>query len=379
VLTQEALREVACRGSQFHGFPPCRPGRYDAEAFAFEGWNQASGHSPPYYVITGIAARALRAATPVGGLVAAARMLGAVWLLVGLYLTLRAAELLGVARSPTMLALVLVAAVPSVLHASTTVNPDVAGVVGGAAVLLAALAWERTGRDLIVLGVASFACAALDTTNVFGVAVVLAYLLLRAVSLYRGQGGGHGRHWREYAAPLGVVAGSAVLAVFGWKIVYSLLSHDVDLSNHPSRVTFRVDGLGLDLLLGRDTLFAVFPPVDGYIAPVLAKAPYRAFVGAAIVVALGALVATAFRFQLTSRLSAIGLATLLALLATPPILAVYNYWSDGLYFPILTRQALSAFPALAIVIAGVASTKMARVLLGTTAVGLYLAAVITLV
>jgi len=385
-LGQETLREVACRGSEFiPALPRCRPGRYDPTEFVYRGWNQASAHSPWYYVATGLGVRALRALPGPGGLVTWARVLGSAWLLLGLYLTLRAADGLGLPRGPTLAALVMVAAVPAVLHASTTVNPDTSGMVGGAAVLLAVLAWERDGRSLWLPALGAFVCATLDTTNAVAVIAAAAYLGLRALDARREPGETSqtnetsetsetsegvrtpGDHLR---AVLAMGAGAGV-GVFGWKAVYALLTPRVDLSGHPSQRIFDVDHLELETVVGRDTVFGIFPPFEGHVPTVLGNTAYLTFVGAAVLVAIGALLSVTFGARLSERVGTLGAATLIGLLVSAPVLVLYNYVADGLYFPILTRQALSAVPALALVIASVATRRPGRVLVTGVAVGLY--------
>ncbi|MGI8797541.1 MAG: hypothetical protein ACR2IR_13335 [Acidimicrobiia bacterium] len=383
-LLQETLDEVACREADTEvtglRFPRCREGRYDPATFAYRGWNQASAHTPYYYVLTGVAARALRAPSPPDdSIVTWARLLGAVWLLVGMYLVLRAGEYLGVARVPLVLALVLVAASPALLHASTTVNPDGAAFIGGAAVLLAALAWEQGRRSMWLLGLSAFFCASLDTTNIMGVIVVVAYFSARAFASYRGLDRENVRQpWTAYAGATAAMGAASFVAIFGWKLVYNLFAHDVDLSGHPARTLFDIDHLDVGLVLGRDTLFGVVPPIEGYMPGTLASEPYQVFVGATALLVVGALVAAAISFKPSDRLTTLGVATLVALVVSSPVLVLYNYVSDGLYYPILTRQALATLPAAAIVIAGIAQTPVARGLLAAIAGGLYLTAVMAL-
>src|SRR5688572_16524706 len=150
-LTQETLQEVACRDSEEVEFPRCGAERYDPTDFTYKGYNQATSHSPYYYVITGLAARVLRAPPPTDSLVTWARVLGTAWLLLGFYFALRAADLLGLPHLPVALALLMFAAVPPVIHATNTVNPDATGVVSGAAALLAVLSWERRHVGLLVV------------------------------------------------------------------------------------------------------------------------------------------------------------------------------------------------------------------------------------
>ncbi|MCI0637231.1 MAG: hypothetical protein L0206_25445, partial [Actinobacteria bacterium] len=180
-LRQDTLREAACHGSQRFDFPECGRDRYDPDDFLWRGLNSAAGHSPYYYFVTAQAANGLSAipAAP-DNLVTWSRLLGTAWLLLGCYLTLRIADLLDVKRGLTVVALLLAAMTPVLLHASTTVNPDATAFAGGALLLLAALAWER-GRSLLLLGAAAFACAAFDPTNSVALILVFLYFGLRAI------------------------------------------------------------------------------------------------------------------------------------------------------------------------------------------------------
>ena len=58
------------------------------------------------------------------------------------------------------------------------------------------------------------------------------------------------------------------------------------------------------------------------------------------------MIAAALRTNLGDRLSALGTATLAALIATPVLFVIYNFVSASQYFPILSRNALAAFPAI---------------------------------
>src|SRR6266511_2787444 len=163
-LSQETLHELCSRGSEYIEWPRCKPGRLDPADYAVGGVNVAAD-TPFYYLVTGPAARLLRAISPGWeSLVTWGRVLGAAWLLAGFYLILRIGDRLDVPRWHLASALVLVAALPIVLTASTTVTPDASAIVVGAGGLLAALTWERTDqvRWLVVAGLLSSAAVSLN-------------------------------------------------------------------------------------------------------------------------------------------------------------------------------------------------------------------------
>jgi hypothetical protein len=176
-----------------------------------------------------------------------------------------------------------------------------------------------------------------------------------------------------------VAAACAAIAVLAWRIAFYLAAHDVDVSQAPWVQVFRVEHLDADMVVGKDTLFGVFPPLYGFIPPVLSTTAYELFTQAALILGGGVLIAASLRPKLHDRLSALGLATVAALVLTPPMFVIYNFVSAGAFFPVLPRTALAALPAVTIVAAGVSRTRIGVALLGVVAVGLYLSAAIALV
>jgi hypothetical protein len=376
-LAQESMHEIACRGSEVVVFPVCKNGHYEGNDFSYRGWNTASSAPPYYYLATGVTARMLSA--PAGNsIVNWGRVLGSLWLLVGIYFVVRAAEYFAVSRLSLLLAVALAIASPSLLHASNIITSDATAFVGGAAVLLAGLAWEKRRAPLWLLAVAAAFCASFDSTNAIGVVVVLLYFAVRAIARQRRELVEAVRPWRDYLVAGVVAAVSAAVAVLSWKVVYELVSHDVDLSKTDQVREFRVDHLDLKMLFGKDTIFSVFPPVSGYVPPVLNTTAYSLFTQAAVILIGGLLIAAALRTNLGDRLSALGTATLAALVLTPVLFVIYNFVSASQYFPILSRNALAAFPAIALVAASVARTRLGLGLLGVVAGGLYASALVAL-
>ena len=389
VISQETLRELCTRGYEGGRTPPCHPGHLEPKRYLPGGVN-FTGHSPFYFFITGPIARVLRASpidlSPNDSLVTWGRLLGSAWLLLGVYFTLRAGELLGVKRRNLVIALVLVVASPSLLHLSTIVNPDATAFPAGAAVLWAALAWEQRGKGLWPFALAALVAGALDPTNAVGIMVVLGYLAVRAVWSARGEGDERSRPWKEYAIAAGVVVVAAVLANRGWDQLHTfLIQHDVLSGPRPLPVgvtnpltdAYSVSHIGATQLFGSQTIFGLIPPFYDYSPPpARSDALYVTFSEGARLLAVGVLALTILREKIVGRLGALGVGLLAALLVTPVLLVLYNWWSTSTYDLIIPRYGLSALPALAIILASAMRNVVARAVVTFVAAGLYLSAII---
>lgn len=391
VLTQETLRELCSRGSEIVVWPPCTPGRLDPREFAPAGRN-VSTQAPFYYLATGLSARALRAATPGWeSLVTWGRALGTLWLLVGCYLVLRAGELLRIPRWPLVGVLVLVAALPTQLHASTTVNPDATAFVSGAAVLLAVLAWERRGRGLWLLGIAA-AAAAFDATNAVGILVALAYLGLRGLGTARGVGPEARPSPSRCAVAGAVIVAGAVVAVGAWEVGSRQLTPPPPQERagpseerrlDPNRQSYPTDGLPVRRVLSADSVFGMFPPVADVAPPERRQSEpnatwYRLFAAAASIAIVGAVISICLRASFRERLPQLGVAVVVALIVAGPLFEVYRYFVDGFFEPVVPRFGISALPAVALVLAGIVRDRIPLVVLSIISVGLYAAALGTL-
>ena len=398
-LRQETLRELCRRGSEIHAYPPCRPGELDPTDYAIGGGNV----DPPgslYYLPTGLTARFLRA-LPVGSdsLVTWGRLLGSAWLLVGFYLVLRVGDRLGLDRSVLVVALVLAAAVPTQLHAATTINPDVTSFVAGAGVLLAALTWERGSRGIWVLGAVAAAAMLFDQSNGVGILIVLLYLSYRGLGRYLGRAGGETRTTRQYGAAAVVLIAATILSVVGWDALRDAVQDPLQAADRgsefetseaeraaldPTRVYVDVDELRIETIANASELFAMFPPVVDVAPPerrlsTFEAVWYRVFERAVLLMMVGAILVVVFRATLRSQVSALGLATLTGLIVAPVLIHLYNWYEKGFFEPTVPRFGLSALPAIVLlVVAAVAQQKIARFVLVVLTGGLYLTALTTL-
>lgn len=392
-LTQETLRELCTRGSEYIEWPKCKSGRLDPADYSVGGVN-AAGDRPFYYIVNGPAARALNALTPGSqSLVTWGRLLGSAWLLLGMYLVVRAGDRLGLSRWAVVPALVLVAALPIQLTASATVTPDAMAFAVGAAGLLAGLWWEATGRGLWLLAVLGVGSVLFDATLAIGGLVVLTYFAVRAVVRAREGPADDRQSPRRYALAAGVLALSLAVGIVGWERVEDERTPppvhpytEEELDSRPQLDPLRAEadqGLTVKRVLGGQALFAMFPPVVEVAPPfrrsIEANAPwYQAFVLAATFLMVGALLLAALRPALGERSSALGLATAIGLIAGSALMLIARYRLYDGYDPVVPRFGLSALPAVALVLATAARERAGRSLLVAVAAGLAGTALLTL-
>jgi hypothetical protein len=394
LLTQETLRELCARGRQNTVWPPCPPDgeRLNPADFVYKGVN-SSTQDPPYYLATGLTARALRAVTPAwDSLVTWARVLGAVWLLAGMYLVLRLGDLLEIDRKPLVAVLVFVAAVPTQLQAETTVNPDAMAFLAGAAILLAGLAWERGRATIAWLVIVSAFAIWLDRANTVALVVVFAYLGIRAWMGAR-DGARETPSWTRVVAVGAAVALACIALVGTWQAVERRLrpaGHTAQASE-PGKVfplestPIRPRGFPVDSTFSAESLFGMLPPVQD-VAPPVERSPgdnavwYRTFAAAAAAAIVGVLGAGLLSSWGAGRVRALAAATLLALVLTPVFNHVYDYFVNDYFVQTVPRFGLSTLPAIALVFAAMATrSKTAYVMLIVLGAGIYTTALVTLI
>lgn len=389
-LSEESVYELCVRGGPTLGelHPPCDERPLRPADFRWHGVNLA-GHTPFYFLVTGPIARVLRATPidlpPSDSLATWARLLGTGWLLLGWYLVLRIGDLLRVHRRRLVVALLLLSATPALLQASTTVNPDQTAVPSGAAVLLAILLWERRGRGLLWVVLAAIAAAALDPTNTVAVVLGVAYVAFRAATTWRRAPDEEARPWTGYAAAGVVLVVAGWAGSRGWDWIGSWFStpHPVpgiDLSTNPVSGVKVVgtDGLSFDQLFGTKTIFGIFPPFDdapGFYTP-RSTGAYLFFVELATFLSIGAMLVVALRNRIVERITSLDFALVTALIVTPSLFVLRNYWVGGSFGPTFARFGLAAIPAMAIVIAGAGRHQITRAAVLVVAVGLYVTALI---
>lgn len=386
-LTPETLRDVACRGHQQFPYPPelCAAPRLHARQFTWEGVNLSASHNPAYYVATGWPAEVLRAITPFDiELSTWGRLLSSVWLLLGVYVALRAGELLGIRRWAIVPALVVLAASPPVLHALGSVNPDNTAILSGAALLLVVVAWEQRKAPLWAVPLVALAASALDSQNNLAALLVGCYLAVGLVLALLGRSGEHRRDWTGYLWCGALVVLGAWLAQRGWsqlQLWNARVTRTLDYTTAPNYAPFVVEGgFPYREVFKPAQTFAFMPPyADAFKAPKLDRVGYEIFQYAAGIVAIAGVVLALIRVRLGRILGTLTVVTTIVLLAGPTLLNVYNYRTGGTIDTVLPRFGMSLMPALFLVVASAATNRITRGVLWLAAAGLYLAAMLSLV
>jgi hypothetical protein len=182
---QDAMREQACRGLDFvgEGVRECTTKDiYDPATFQERGYSTGSVNSPVYYTLTKLVAVPLQAVAGFDSLVTAGRMVGGLWLGLGLALAYLTAVRRGVRRSAAAAVMALLAASPALLFPGSTISPDAMGLLAGAAVLATLTWWER--RRTVAAAACFILCAMVVTlvkmTFVLPVGAAALTLLLTA-------------------------------------------------------------------------------------------------------------------------------------------------------------------------------------------------------
>lgn len=368
-LGDDTFRELCARKAEFAHYY-CVHGTIDPKKFT----PNYVRTQPVYFFSTGLTARALRAISPISlppndSLVTWARLLGAAWLLLGFYFTLRIGELFSLDRWLIVAGLVLVSGTPALLHGTTIVNPDAASFAAGAAVILTLLLWEqrRVGIWLPVLAALLAAGTKLPNTAVIGVALV--YFVGRAVLGMLGHGDSDSRPWREYAVLGGSMVVAGFLAIRGWSYLVDFLRDhvigqpDVDFSKHPEAIkaitkaySTKGHGVSVPYLISDQVMPRLFPPVedlsppsgraDGFFQTVAIIDKY------VLVAPFLALIFGLRRFK--DRLTTLALATFIAALTVPMLFVVYWNVVEGTGDAIYPRYGLSLLPVFVLLLAAMA-------------------------
>lgn len=374
-IAQETLQEVGCRRIHDSSWSvagaddPCRRAAYDPNDAWWHGLNSSVGHVPLYYLVTGLAARSLRAVVPAFGLLTWARLLGIAWALAGCYLVLRCAVLLRVRPMAVAAVLAMVLAVPAQLEASAMVNPDAALLLVGGGLLFTALHVESRRWPWWTLPVAVALAILVDPSSFIAVLFVGGYFVVRA--LRRGQPTRH--RFAHVAMALAVVLVSAATTL-AWTVSFRALTDRADFTGSPQAVAYATERLAPADVVGRSAVFALLPPIDQPHAPAALRTPVlEVLVAAAGLLLVAAVVGAALRARSGDPLDALAGATTLALLSGAPLLILATFTVSRLYFGIPSRYGLSALAPMALVVAGTTgpvgrtvTAVVATALFGTT-------------
>lgn len=181
VLSQDAMREEACRGLDLPWEDqPCNTKKFAPLHFRDLGYQTATAHPPTYYLGAGWFARAAEGLGLSNSFIDPARVFSALLFAAGLMVAFAAGRLAGIRGAPLLAALTFVPVMPAALHASSTVNPDATAILVGAVVMLLGLLWERGRLPLWTLAIAGAVAGGTKFTSLLAVGVMGGVFLVRA-------------------------------------------------------------------------------------------------------------------------------------------------------------------------------------------------------
>jgi hypothetical protein len=212
-IAQPILDHWACVGQEGYELPECGSGE-GAWAFPYDGQNYNFAHPPLYYAVVGLPARAVDAIFPGIDFVSAARLMGIGWLAGGMFMLYVALRRWRIDPAAAVIAPLLLPAFPRILHASTTVNPDAAAAIfGAAAVWLAAKLFVEDYRGWMLPAVLTALAGLTKTITAvpfIAIALLIVFRLVRDLRVRR-------FHRADLVAPFAIAL--AVLVPYGlWQL-----------------------------------------------------------------------------------------------------------------------------------------------------------------
>ena len=374
---QDSMREEACRGIDAavnDSLPACNSKQFHPADFQEEGYNTAYIHPPTYYAIEGSIGWVLQQITGADSLVTTARLVGALWLAiftVCMWFLMGDFEIPLLARASV---LVLVLTAPTVLHASSTIQPDGSALAAGAAMVLATMRWEQRRWHWIVPALVGTLAVSLKITNGLVVGLCVLYLILRYVEDRLAERGAtdvaadadaaSAPSAASAASPdaepstiavrtrvvnVAFIVGAVVVAALAWSVLQRVIQKfpGTDL---PTNKIYEVSRFPFHPFL--DSLGAGFSPLHNPYLPALTttRTVLRAWPIVNGVLIAGTIIGAVWAGR-GSRLRALGGAALFAMLIVGPVFTLTDYTLFGVYYPggIVPRYGLSIVPAAALV------------------------------
>lgn len=350
-IGQETLRDESCRGLDWNLFtpPPCHPNRpYDPNVYPDLGYNSAHVHPPTYYFFTNMVVKTFRTTGVASNFVSSARLVGGLWLGLGLLSFWYAGRELRIPLRNVAITLVLLATTPTLIHASSIVNPDATSLLAGSALLLAVLVWERRrGYAFLLLPASAVFAVGMKFTNMLAVGAAVIYLMLRW--WHERQKGAI-----EPRARLGYLLGAAALVISSvataalWMITHNLLILN---PVNPQLESFQVDSLSGEAIVTQ--MMALVTPVrDAWLPSFLNNAGVK---GVLQIVNLGLMAAAfgALLFEKHSRpTTLVAISGALVMLGSGAALTIgFFYLNSRAYVAIPPRYGISILPFLFLALA----------------------------
>jgi hypothetical protein len=369
-ITPKVLSDWSCRSqdNSVDQLPPCGE-VHPAADYPGAGQNYNFNHPPTYYLVTAVAARAVGLLPFDPSFISVARLTGAGWLaaaLVGLYLVLRTWR---VPRLLAATASVVLAAVPSVAHASSVVTNDAPAALSGVlalSVLTRIVVREKHGWLLPVL-VTAFV-ASTKVMNAVALLAVAGIVLLLGIAA--GRAGDRARAVRLAGVAVGIVG--TILAVW---LSWTAFQETRALAGWTSPIrgvnTSPVEGSPVDEWL--PTLFSSFGITqDFWLQDALLGFAVVASAGLLSIVMTAAPFANVAAFRAGDARRLVGWTAMLGCAAVPVVVQVQTYVGDGDFFRHVTsRYGLSLLPltiAAFVLVAQARSWRVAPTVLGAVCI-----------
>jgi hypothetical protein len=276
-------------------------------------------------------------------------MVGVLWLGAGILAVWAALSILDVPVLGRLAVGALLATTPVVLHASATITDDATAVLAGAAVLLAALAWEARRAPAFVVVLAAAVGVSFRLTNFAGAGVVVLYLVIRALRPRAEPAAAASPPPRALLLMAGAVVATVAVTGVAWVGLNSAMARVGPLAN-PNTFNQQACCLPFDSILGQVDA-TVTPAHDPYLVSFLQNNKVRVVVKLTDWLLLGTAVGLAALSARGSRGEALAAAAIVGMLATGPLLTVTNYVFQGAFYGIPPRYGLSMMPALAACVA----------------------------
>lgn len=351
-IGQDALRDEACRGVDWPMFnPPCHPNEpYNPDIYPDLGYNSAHIHPPTYYFLTAIAVKTFDVIGIAENFVSAGRVAGGLWLALALVLFWHVGASLGIGVIARVIVMVLLLTTPTILHASSTVNPDASALFAGTLLLLATITFERVrGRTVLMLPIVAAVAVGLKATNLLAVGACAVYLLIRWRSQSSTQQKGE-RSGRELLVGAGALIAGGVAVAVVWMFIHGQL---VRAPIDPQIDRFQVDSLSGSDVAGQ--LFALVTPINNPWLPsffnnVAVTSIVRLLNLVLIVATFGAVVTV----RSLGRSETIALSGAAILLVGGMGLTLSNYYlNSGIFVEIPARYGISLLPFLFVALAAI--------------------------
>lgn len=356
LLGQGAMRELACRGidAEF-GEIPCRPGgTYHPSEFYNLKHSQADHNPPTYYWLTAAAGRVVMGFGE-DNLVDAGRVVGGLWLGLGLLVFWLAARRLQISPLARGALIVLMGVTPAVVHASSTINTDATSLLAGSLVALGVIAWEERSIPAWLLAPASAFAVGTKVTGILPVLAAVAYLLIRGFARTRPvpdpkEAGGLVPNGDRQASlrAAAILLGGAAASLVVWLLVHRAIQR---VAVSPLIAFHRVESLSLGTIF--DQSGALITPIRGpHLPPFLERPDVEAIVQLFNVV----LIAAAFGVFLwrvrVGRTEAWAMASGIVMLTGGMALTLANFLTERIFFPIPARYGLGLLPMLSLGLGG---------------------------